>query len=179
MTTDTDKIADVLGCPRSNVAKYWPKVRACLESLGMSSDDVLIAALATIRVECPPFKPIHEYGGTDYLNAHYDTRTDLGNTPEKDGDGAKYAGRGFIQITGKSNYEHYGKALGIDLVSDPDRALEADTAAAIFAAYFHEHRIGSFASRGDWVKVRRLVNGGSNGLNDFLKYVTELKEVTK
>lgn len=173
MTTDTNLIADALHAPRQNVAENWPTIRTCLEALGMGGDNTLIAALATIRVECPPFKPVHEYGTDAAHEKAYGHRKDLGNA--HDGDGAKYAGRGYIQITGEVNYANYGKQLGIDLVSNPDEALETNTAAAIFAAYFHERGCDKAAEKEDWVRVRKLVNGGTNGLEAFLKYIEALK----
>lgn len=59
----------------------------------------------------------------------------MGNAPEE---GFKYRGRGLIQLTGKSNYEKYGKMLGIDLVNNPDLANDPDVASKIAAAYFSE-----------------------------------------
>jgi predicted chitinase len=58
----------------------------------------------------------------------------MGN--DKPGDGFKYRGRGFIQITGKENYDKIGKIIGVDLVNNPDLANDADVAAKIIPAYF-------------------------------------------
>jgi predicted chitinase len=58
----------------------------------------------------------------------------MGNTSP--GDGYKYRGRGFIQITGKENYEKVGKIIGIDLVNNPDLANDPQVAAKIIPAYF-------------------------------------------
>lgn len=168
-------IAAVLRCPAGNVAAYWPLIETCLVSLGVWSELVGTAALATIGVECPPFKPIKEYGGQGYLNNLYDKRTDLGNTAAADGDGALYAGRGFVQITGRNNYYHYGKLLGMDLLRDPDKALEPNAAAAIFASYFWEHGVHLAANERDWARVRRLVNGGLNGFGVMMRYVNGLE----
>lgn len=171
-----DRIASILGCPEHNVAAHWPVIELCLDSLGIYTDRVAIAALATIAVETAhSFQPIKEKGGDDYLNRMYDTRTNLGNTPAQDGDGALYAGRGFVQITGKANYEHYGKLLGIDLVSQPQNAMVPDVAASILAAYFKEHRVHQAANVSDWLQVRKIVNGGTNSLDDFLARVRGLE----
>lgn len=146
----------------------------------MDSLPVRIAALATTAVETAwTFLPIHEYGSDKYLNRLYDTRTDLGNTPELDGDGAQYCGRGFIQITGKSNYESYGRLIGIDLELEPNRAMDVDVAAQILAAFFRDHHVKEAAEAGDWKKVRRIINGGTNGLEDFLACVERLQAIPK
>lgn len=85
--------------------------------------------------------PIHELGGAAYLTRMYDIN---GNRPAKarelgnlsPGDGAKYGGRGYVQLTGKKNYQRAMeklRALGmnVDLVNDPDRAMEPLIAATI------------------------------------------------
>ncbi len=169
-----DKIAQILDVNAQNVTAYWPTIEAALASLGLVSDKVCVAALATIRVECPTFKPrTEEYNGTpeEYFK-RYDNRTDLGNTAP--GDGLKFKGRGFLQITGKSNYQHYGIALGVDLLGNPDAALEPNTAAAIFALYFQQRNIAAPADAKDWQHVRKLVNGGLNDWTVFIKYVNAL-----
>lgn len=173
------QIADALSfpapfvCHAENVARYWPLLEACLDSLGLATDRVKIAALGTIRAECPRFVPMTELGGGRYFTQMYENRAALGNFVP--GDGARFCGRGFIQITGRRNYEHYGKAIGVDLLSRPEEALEPQAAAEIFAAYFYEHHDLEAANRGDWRLVRRTVNGGFNGLDVFLEAVGRLQ----
>ena len=58
----------------------------------------------------------------------------MGNT--NPGDGYKYRGRGFLQITGKENYDKVGKMIGVDLVANPDLANEPEIAAKIIPAFF-------------------------------------------
>lgn len=169
---DPARIALALAVPVLHVERYWPPILECLESLAIAGRNSCVGVLATIRVECPPFEPIHEYGSAAYLSRKYDGRTDLGDVHA--GDGVKYAGRGFVQITGRLNYEHYGQLLGIHLVDNPDEALEPNCAAAILAAYWHERGIDRLAERQDWVAVRRAVNGGVNGLPEFLQYIEAL-----
>jgi hypothetical protein len=168
------KIAAITGAHLDNVTVSWPAIEAALLKHGAYSDNVAIAAIATIRVECPPFIPIHEYGNELYFQRAYEGRHDLGN--DQVGDGVKFAGRGFIQLTGRNNYRNYGKLLGIDLEADPDRALVPAVAAEIFALYFKGHRCVEHANAGEWVRVRELVNGGHNGLEPFLALVNKLKQ---
>jgi putative chitinase len=70
-------------------------------------------------------QPIKERGGRAYLEANYDVTGEKpaqaranGNT--EPGDGARYAGRGFVQLTWKNNYRRVGDLIGVDLVSSPD-----------------------------------------------------------
>lgn len=174
LSLTTDRIAQIINAPAQNVAAHWPLLEAALTSLGASSDMADVAAIATVRVECPPFKPsLEKYNGIpeEYFK-RYDNRRDLGNTTS--GDGLKFRGRGFIQITGKANYQHYGAALGVDLLANPDAALEPNTAAAIFALYFRDHHIAAAADAKDWQRVRKLVNGGLNGFDEFSAHVAAL-----
>ena len=106
------------------------------------------------------------------------------------GDGPRYKGRGFIQVTGRSNYTTYGNRLGVDLVGNPDLALDPDIASRIFADYFINHVVQwprgtgplvncvDLARARDWRGVRFAVNGGFNGLDRFLAMVNGLLALT-
>ncbi len=84
----------------------------------------------------------------------------------KDADGKYWFGRGLVQITFKANYRKLGDAIGVDLVADPDLALDLDVAVQII---FYGMLNGSFTGRkladyfnktkSDWVNARRIVNG--------------------
>jgi len=89
-------------------------------------------------------------------------KNNLGNT--EDGDGFKYRGRGFKQLTGKDNYAQAGKALGMDLVNNPDMAQEPETAAKI-AAWYWNKRVPDSAKQ-DVTAATQAINGGENGLAD-------------
>jgi predicted chitinase len=104
----------------------------------------------------------------------YEGRKDLGNT--RPGDGVRYHGRGFIQLTGRANYRGYGKKLGVPLEQKPALALDPSVAARVLAAYMRDHGIGSLAARGDWQGVRRAVNGGLNGWDRFSACVQKLEQ---
>lgn len=90
----------------------------------------------------------------------YDNRKDLGNV--EIGDGFKYRGRGFIQLTGRSNYEEYGKILGIDLINNPDLAALPDIANQIALAYWEKKNLSGTSVK----EATRAINGGYNGLED-------------
>jgi predicted chitinase len=105
----------------------------------------------------------------------YEGRSDLGNT--QPGDGVRYHGRGFVQITGRANYRHYGQKIGIDLEGNPDLALDPDAASKILVEYFWERSVDERALEGDWEGVRRAVNGGLNGWDHFWPVVQKFLAV--
>jgi hypothetical protein len=160
----------------TNLGICWPFLRGSLKALEICTTPAIIAALATIRVESPSFRPQTEkYNGDPitYFEQKYGNRLDLGNIHP--GDGYKFRGRGLIQITGRSNYTNYGRAIAVDLVNNPDRALELAIAVDILVAFFAGRGIAGLAEAGNWESVRRRVNGGLNGYDEFLGYVTALQ----
>lgn len=94
----------------------------------------------------------------------------MGNTEA--GDGYKFRGRGFTQLTGKDNYGAAGKALGIDLLGNPDAAADPATAAKI-SAWYWKSRVSSKGAGEDVTKATKLVNGGYIGLEDRQKKAAE------
>ena len=156
-----------------NVLANWPLLRKALGELGMDRPLVQVGFAATINVECPPWKPIAEWGD----HPEYDTgpkAARLGNTPEADGDGQKFEGRGFLQNTGRANYLRLGNVLKLDLINNPDLLLVPEHSARAAAYYWKDRGVDNACDYKLWKRVRRLVNGGYNGLDHFLGCVERL-----
>lgn len=85
----------------------------------------------------------------------------LGNT--EPGDGWRFRGRGFVQLTGRAHYAEMGRALGIDLVDHPERAADRDVAARIAIRYWNE-RVRANGHAADVAAATRDITGGANGL---------------
>jgi predicted chitinase len=96
--------------------------------------------------------------------AAYEGRRDLGNT--QPGDGVRFKGRGPIQLTGRSNYANAGNALHLPLVSNPPMAADPRYAFRISAWWWGNHGLNSYADRGDVLGATRVINGGTNGLDN-------------
>lgn len=107
-------------------------------------------------------------------NRVYACRMENGN--ESSGDGYKYRGRGFIQITGKANYRKLTEDTGIDYLNNPDLLLtEADS--MISALWFWKrNRLNRFADKDDVKTVTRRINGGFNGLKHRTQLLTKYKQ---
>lgn len=89
-----------------------------------------------------------------------------GNGNVDSGDGYRYRGRGLIQITGKANYAALVKQLGADVVADPDLLLSYRFAAMSAAAWWKNHGLNELADSDDVSRITRIINGGTNGLED-------------
>ena len=105
----------------------------------------------------------------------YEGRSDLGNT--QPGDGRRYKGRGPIQLTGRSNYQQASAALGIDLVSNPERAAEPDVGFRIAAWFWSTRDLNTLADQGDFVGITERINGGTNGLSSRQAYYRTAQSV--
>jgi predicted chitinase len=172
-------ISAVLGeyGPLAKIEANWPLVEAALDAQGIYSPLCAIAAIATIAVETGRFTPVKERGGRTYLTNLYENRADLGN--DQEGDGAKFQGRGFIQIVGRRAYEHFGSEIGRDLTVDPDQVLDPGVAASIFAVAFKERGVPVHADQQNWEMARRRVNPDLPELPRFMDVVTKLVSALK
>lgn len=121
----------------------------------------------------------HESAGLRYTReigsgAAYDTGRKarmLGNTPEKDGDGQRYKGRGYIQITGKANYTALAKDLKIDCVNHPE-LLERPKFAILSALWFWKrNNLNIYADKDAYTALTKRINGGTNGMADRLAWL--------
>ena len=97
----------------------------------------------------------------------------MGNGPEASGDGFKFRGRGFIQLTGKDNYKSFSAAIGEDCVANPD--LVANKYPLASAAWFFTRCLPKCTDASDAAvtAVTKCVNGGTIGLPDRVKHFKE------
>lgn len=124
--------------------------------------------IATCKHEtAATFAPIKERGPSQYFDK-YEPGTHLGirlgNT--KTGDGAKYKGRSYCQITGRENYTKFAKLLDIDLVTNPDLALSSEVAYKIMSigmrkGLFTGVKLSQFFTplTTDFLNARKIING--------------------
>ncbi|GEM_PF-4840607 len=168
-----EELARVLNVPVAELQQSLPYIVQAMKEAGITDPNAIIGVLATVKTEVSNFQPIREYAsGQDY-----EGRADLGNT--QPGDGVRFKGRGFIQITGRANYREYGRKLGIDLEGNPDLALRPDVAAKILVQYFKDRGLDQKAAAGDWSAVRKGVNGGFNGMDTFIATVNKLTDASR
>ena len=128
----------------------------------------ICALIAQCRVETGNFRLNTEVWGPTATQLTYDIEgprpskaRELGNTAP--GDGKKYRGRGWIQLTGKANYQAAASAAGADIVNQPDLAATAAVANKTAIHYF-ETRVMNRTQANNIQRISRLVNGGTNGM---------------
>lgn len=158
----------------ANIARYLPYVAAALDALDLTDRPMVCAALGTIRAESEGFLPIAEFqsqyntqpGGAPF--AMYEVPGNkLGNTTV--GDGARFKGRGFVQLTGRYNYAKYGAVIGLDLTTKADLANAPEVAALLLAQFLASHAdaMRTALAASQFAAARKLVNGGAHGLDRF------------
>lgn len=162
--------------PVGNIRTNLPFVLKALDDDSLGDKNMVLMALGTIRAETASFRPISE--GISRFNTSagghpfnlYDNRSDLGNQGAPDG--ANFKGRGFVQLTGRANYTQFSKELnmGDKLVTQPDLANDPKIAAQLLSRFLKdkEAAIRRALANNDLKTARRLVNGGSHGLDDFV-----------
>jgi D-alanyl-D-alanine carboxypeptidase/Bacterial SH3 domain len=160
---------------KAPITANLPFVLAGLRARALGDRVMVLMALGTIRAETEGFVPISE-GISRFNTARppfdlYDAGTAigrrLGNT--RPGDGARFKGRGFVQLTGRDNYARLGPQIDRDLAGNPELANDPKVAGLILAQFL-KNKEGAIrrALASDALRLaRRLVNGGSHGADRF------------
>lgn len=158
--------------PMSGITASLPAIVAGLREFGLTDEAMVAMALGTVAAEVGVwFRPVDEgvYPGNTSVTPYdrYDGRADLGN--DQPGDGARFHGRGFVQLTGRDNYQRVGDQLGVDLIGNPDSAKDPVLAGRILSRFLKnkETAMRVALATGKLLAARRLVNGGSNGFDTF------------
>ncbi|MGK2915495.1 MAG: peptidoglycan-binding protein [Porticoccaceae bacterium] len=171
----------------ANIASNLPYVTAALAAFGLTDPVMVATALGTVRAETEGFVPIAELPsrfntlpGLPPFSA-YECGTkvaqDLGN--KEPGDGRRFCGRGYVQLTGRDNYLRYGAVLDIPLADNPDWACAPEIAACLLAAFLHENKdkLAKALAKADLRAARKVVNGGSHGLDRFTDTFTKAQTI--
>lgn len=166
--------AGVMG-PRLSVDEVVGSEAVINATKGLPISYVAYALATAWHETAHTMQPIKEYGGEEYFFRMYDINghrpykaKELGNLYP--GEGAKYCGRGYVQLTGKNNYKKAGDILQRDLVNNPDLAMDPEIAAEILRqgmvdGWFTGKSFSSYlpgckpAARISFQKARRIING--------------------
>jgi putative chitinase len=166
----TKSILDLIvsrGAKEKNILLLLEALKKWLPIYLMDTDLRLAAFLSQCAYETGGFIFFKELGGQDYFKKYEgDTKIGkmLGNT--QPGDGYKYKGRGPLQITGRSNYEHYGKLINENLIDDPDLLLIPDIGVHCACEFWKQHDLNTLSDNGNIREITKRINGGLNGLDE-------------
>lgn len=116
--------------------------------------------MAQMAYESDRFRAMEEYSSGE----QYENRDDLGNIQK--GDGKRYKGRGYIQLTGRYNYQKFGKLVAEDLINSPEKAAEPIIAAKIAICFWNKRVKPKVSDFSNTELVTKIINGGKRGLID-------------
>ena len=136
---------------------------------GITDPNEIRMFLAQCAQESGWFKQTKELGGPSYWKM-YEGKKGLGNT--KPGDGVKYPGRGYIQVTGRYNYQKFADASGLDVMNNPDMVSNSPALSAEISAFWWKSagkRIKDKAIAGDVAGTTKVINPGMLGLENRIK----------
>jgi putative chitinase len=193
--------------PHSGYANLAPALDAAAHEFGIDTNKEIRHWLAQITVESGYFQTVaenlnysaerlhqvwhhrfptvasakpYEHNARALGNFVYANR--LGNTHE--GDGYLYRGRGFIQITGRDNYQQAARALQLDVVANPDLVCNLSVAAKTAAWFWKSHNLDAIVALHEdessiCRKITEVINGGDNGLEDRKKVLQHASTIWK
>ena len=164
------------GLTLAKCTEYAPHFSAALEQGEINSRPRACAFVAQLGHESQDLAHLREIWGPTPAQARYDVRVDLGNTPDRDGDGKAYMGRGGLQRTGRKNYQRFEEATGVPVLANPKLLERPEYAFRSDALYWTDNNLNRIADqltlRGDAAdlatldKLTKRINGGYNGRVD-------------
>jgi putative chitinase len=180
--TDEQLRAVMPGVSATKCAELLPFLLAAMAEFAIDKPRRAAAFVAQLAHECGQFRFMEEIWGPTKAQRRYEPPSALaarlGNI--EPGDGMRFKGRGSIQITGRANYQRFGNLLGIDLVSDPDRAAVPDVAfrtAGLFWMKKELNELADQASADAFREITKRINGGLNGLKDRERFYAVARTV--
>ena len=173
MLMTLQELIQIMPGARLKAGIFFPALNAACARYEINSPRRIAAFLAQIAHESGELRYVRELGSDQYLS-QYDTgilAVRLGNSPEADGDGQKYRGRGLIQVTGRRNYLACSRAVFGDerLLLHPHLLEQAQWACESAAWFWQSNGLNELADKDQFNTITRRINGGLNGLEDRLR----------
>ncbi|MBZ9780505.1 glycoside hydrolase family 19 protein [Pseudomonas sp. REP124] len=167
------QLLEIYSHARIHAGVFVSPLNTAMARRKINSPKRIAAFLAQVGHESGQLQYVRELGSDQYLSK-YDTGSlaaRLGNTPEPDGDGQRYRGRGLIQITGRNNYRQCSLGLFGDerLLALPELLEQPQWAAESAAWFWEQNGLNELADRDQFNSITRRINGGLNGLQDRLQ----------
>ena len=174
------ELYEAFGKNKALCEKYAPYLNDAMIGYKITSSARIAAFLATIAIESGRLRYTTELGSDSYF-AKYEPTTSigkaLGNTEK--GDGARFKGRGLIQITGRANYTRVAVGLGIDCLENPQLLSELPYSVTSACWWWMKNGLNSLADTEDLRAIRKKVNGGLNGYAEFVAVYKRVRQIWK
>lgn len=172
--TDDQFKAIMPALPASKRQQYLPLLNEALVAFEITTPLRVAAFIAQIAYESVELKYFAEIWGPTAQQKKYEPSTEvsksLGNTEK--GDGARFKGRGALQITGRNNYAKYGPLIGQDLIANPELAEQPEYAFHTACAFWKENGLNDLADKKNFEEITKKINGGVATLAERQKYYT-------
>ncbi|OYQ00867.1 lysozyme [Pseudomonas mandelii] len=173
MAITEQQLQRIMPNARRQAGVFVSALNAAMTHRQINNAKRIAAFLAQVGHESGQLRYVRELGSDQYLGK-YDTGAlaeRLGNTPQADGDGQKYRGRGLIQITGRRNYLACSQALFGDdrLLREPELLEQPQWACESAAWFWQRNGLNELADKDRFTTITRRINGGLNGLEDRLQ----------
>lgn len=157
-----------------DVSIYHEPLITCMSAFKIDSELREIHFLAQLGHESMGFLRTRE-GGKLFLGTQYEGIGVLGNN--QPGDGPRFIGRGFIQLTGRFNYQRASDYFKVDFVNHPELLESPEWAAKISGWFWWTNNLSRIADEDDFFKLSLKINGGFNGLKDRYNRTIQLKRL--
>lgn len=150
---------------QSNRLKYLPYFNEYLNDYEVNTKQRMCCYLAQIGHESGQLNYCEEiYSGEKYDVGSLAVR--LGNTPEDDGDGELYKGRGLIQITGRFNYQEISKTYHVDFIKNPELLSTPEWAVKSSLWFWERNDLNKISDSENFELLTRRINGGLTNIDD-------------
>jgi putative chitinase len=171
-----DQLLSIMPNAHDRAVLFLSGLNAAMQEFGIITPRQQSAFLAQVAHESAELRYTKELATGEAYDTG-DLAKRLGNTPDPDGDGQRFKGRGLIQITGRANYSRCGDALGLNLLTYPE-TLEAPIAACRSAAWFWKDKgLNLDADADHFGTITKKINGGYNGIDQRIGYWLRARKV--
>jgi putative chitinase len=166
-----DLLRAAVGCTAERAVTFAGPLSEACALFEINTPARLAAFLTNVGHESGSFRWLAEIWGPTDAQKRYEGRKDLGNT--QPGDGERFKGHGLIQTTGRANHRELRPALLLagytdvpDFEADPEMLQLPRWAAASAGYFWHSRGLNELADAGDFTRIVRRINGGTNGMAD-------------
>lgn len=167
-----EELAQIVPYAKDRIALVVQPLNEAMYTYGISDTPIREAMfIAQVAHESGSFRYVKEIASGEA----YEGRTDLGNVER--GDGVRFKGRGYIQVTGRANYKACGEALGLDLIEHPELLEDIPNACRSAAWFWYIKGLNALADKEDFLTITKRINGGTNGWKERQMFYNRAKEI--